>query len=65
LGFLGLAHALIEVLAGKPHQRDPLPGRRGLAALTATAVLLLAGLTAVAAFLPGSALVAALARGLS
>ena len=37
LGFLGLAHALIETTVGKPHRRDPTqaPGLRGVATLTA------------------------------
>jgi hydrogenase-4 component F len=67
LGFLGLAHALIETVAGKPRHRDPAiaPGLRGVIALTTvsvTALLLLAG---VALWLPGSAIVDGLLRGLA
>ena len=67
LGFLGLAHALIEITAGEgpPRARGAIAGLRGVVALTAVAVVLLAGLAAAAAALPGSELVEALARGLS
>ena len=66
LGFLGLAHALIEILAGKPHRRAPITGARGnTLVLTAAAVVLLVGLSAAAITLPGSAILAAVSRGAS
>lgn len=66
LGFLGLVHALIDVLAGKAHRRDPVTaGRRGLVVLTGVALAVLGALTVAAITLPGSDLVAALARGVS
>jgi hydrogenase-4 component F len=67
LGFLGLAHALLETTAGKTRRRDrgEAPGLRGLTALTAAAVVLLAVLVAAAVWLPGSAIVDALVRGAS
>jgi hydrogenase-4 component F len=67
LGFLGLAHALIEITAGDGPSRAPgaVTGLRGVVALTAVSVVLLAGLALAAVALPGSDLVAALARGLS
>jgi formate hydrogenlyase subunit 3/multisubunit Na+/H+ antiporter MnhD subunit len=67
LGFLGLAHALIETTAGDspPRKRGAVAGLRGLTALTGISIVLLLGLTAVAVGLPGSDLVDALARGLS
>jgi hydrogenase-4 component F len=65
LGFLGLAHALIDVVAGKAHHRAVVPGLRGISALTGAAAVLLLGLVAAAFTLPGSELVAALARGLT
>ncbi|MEP7335143.1 MAG: proton-conducting transporter membrane subunit [Actinomycetota bacterium] len=67
LGFLGLAHALIEITAGDSPPRDPGPvaGLRGLTALTGVSVVLLLGLAALAVVLPESDLVDALMRGLS
>jgi hydrogenase-4 component F len=67
LGFLGLAHALIETTVGDrpPRERGAVAGLRGLTALTGISVVLLLGLAAVAVGLPGSDLVHALARGLS
>jgi hydrogenase-4 component F len=67
LGFLGLAHALIEAVAGRATGRRGtlLPGLRGLAVLTAVSVVALLALAAAAPWLPGSDLVAALARGVS
>src|SRR5206468_12442286 len=39
LGFLGLAHALLEMIAGKAHARDRgAPGRRGVVLLASIAV---------------------------
>jgi hydrogenase-4 component F len=67
LGFLGLAHALIETTVGRARGklRTRPPCRRGLAALTAVALVLLLCLTVVAPWLPGSELVDALARGVA
>jgi hydrogenase-4 component F len=67
LGFLGLAHALIETTAGDspPRGRGPVAGLRGVVALTCVSVLLLLGLAAAAVVLPGSELADALVRGLS
>ena len=67
LGFLGLAHALIETTAGDspPREQGVVAGLRGLTALTGISVVLLLGLAAAAVALPGSDLVDALARGLS
>ena len=67
LGFLGLAHALIETTAGDspPRRRGPVAGLRGVVALTCVSVLLLLGLAAAAVVLPGSELADALVRGLS
>jgi hydrogenase-4 component F len=64
LGFLGLLHALLEGVLGEPAR----PGgrrhrQRSLAVMTGALSAGLAALLAAAALLPGSALVAALARG--
>ena len=57
LGFLGLAHALLETIAGKAHRRDPAhaPGLRGSRRSPAVSVALLVGLTVAALWLPGKA----------
>jgi hydrogenase-4 component F len=67
LGFLGLAHALIETTVGKPHRRDRVqpPGLRGVATLTAVSVVLLLTLTGAALWLPGSGVVEALQKGVA
>ena len=66
LGFLGLAHALLETTGGKSHRRDRSPtGLRSLAALTCVSVVLLLALTAAAFWLPGTDLVDALVKGTS
>jgi hydrogenase-4 component F len=67
LGFLGLVHALIEATAGKARHRAgaPVPGLRGVTFLAASSVVLLLGLAAAAFWLPGSELVAALAKGIT
>ena len=67
LGFLGLAHALIETTTGKGHRRDSAlaPGLRGVTALTTVSVALLAGLALAGVWLPGTELVQALAKGIS
>jgi hydrogenase-4 component F len=66
LGFLGLAHSLIDTVIGKPRRRDSAnaPGLRSVTALTVVTVPLLLALTAAALWLPGSALVDGLLRGL-
>jgi hydrogenase-4 component F len=65
LGFLGLAHALVETTIGKAHRRDPsqAPGLQGVALLTGMGVALLLVLSVAALWLPGSDLVAALLKG--
>jgi len=66
LGFLGLAHALIETTAGgRRRLRGPAPGLRGVAALTAVSVVLLLALAAAGPWLAGTDVVDALARGLA
>ncbi|MDX6439219.1 MAG: hydrogenase-4 component [Gaiellaceae bacterium] len=67
LGFLGLAHALIETTAGDspPRRQGSIAGLRGVTALTCVSVVLLLSLVAAAVVLPGSDLVDALVRGLS
>jgi hydrogenase-4 component F len=66
LGFLGLAHALVDTVIGRPRGRDrhPASGLRAVTTLTAVAVPLLLALTAAALWLPSSAIVHGLARGL-
>ncbi len=65
LGFLGLAHALLETLLGKASQRrrGGAPGLRGVVLLTTVAVPCLLALTAAALWLPGSAIARALVEG--
>lgn len=66
LGFLGLAHALVEATAGDAAPRSPeAPGLRAVVAFGAVAVVLLLALTAAAVVLPGSDIVDALVRGAS
>jgi hydrogenase-4 component F len=67
LGFLGLAHALIETTVGDspPRARGAVAGLGGLIALTGISVVLLLALAGAALVLPGSDLVDALARGLA
>ncbi|HVW90593.1 MAG TPA: proton-conducting transporter membrane subunit, partial [Gaiellaceae bacterium] len=66
LGFLGLAHALLETTAGDPRRLTGSPLRlRALAPLSIAATLLLASLSAVALWLPGSDIVTALLRGVA
>jgi hydrogenase-4 component F len=65
LGFLGMAHLLVEGLAGRPSGRAA-AGRRGprlAGALACVSGVALLALTAVALELPGSAMVEALAGG--
>jgi hydrogenase-4 component F len=65
LGFLGLAHALIETTAGRSVAGGPRrpAGLRVVLALGAVAGVLLLALTAAALFLPDSAIAQALVRG--
>jgi hydrogenase-4 component F len=65
LGFVGLAHALIETTGGRPHRRDRsrAPGLRPVVALTGVATVILAALAAAAFWLPDTDIVEALARG--
>jgi hydrogenase-4 component F len=61
LGFLGLAHNLLETAAGKARRREGgAPGLRSLAVLTGVSALLLLGLALAALWLPGTDLVDAL-----
>jgi hydrogenase-4 component F len=65
LGFLGLAHALIDATSGKaPRRERSAPGLRGVVLLTGVAVPCLLGLSAAALWLPDSAIVHALVRGI-
>ena len=66
LGFLGLAHALIETLAGKRRgaKRGTAAGLRPVLILAAVATVLLFALAGAALVLPGSGIVDAFARGL-
>ena len=66
LGFLGLAHALVETVIGRPRGRDrhPALGLGPVTTLTFVAVPLLLLLTVAALWLPDSAIVQGLIRGL-
>jgi len=67
LGFLGLAHALIETTAGRAAPGGSAAGRpgglRSVVVLASVAGVTLLALTAVAVFIPGSDFVDALLRG--
>ena len=67
LGFLGLAHALLETTAGKARRRAaaPVPGLRGVTVLAAASLVLLLALAGCAFWLPGSELVTALGKGIA
>ncbi len=67
LGFVGLAHALLETTAGKARHRTagPIVGLRGVTVFASASVVLLLALAAAAFWLPGSELVAALAKGIT
>jgi hydrogenase-4 component F len=67
LGFLGLAHALLETTVGKARRRDGArpPRLGGPALLAGLSAAILLGLSAVALWLPGSDLVDALVKGIS
>jgi hydrogenase-4 component F len=64
LGFLGLAHALVEGLFGKARAsvRGDAPAHRPTAWLTGATAVGLAGLSVVACVLPGSAIAAGVAH---
>lgn len=65
LGFVGLAHALVETTGGRPRRRDRsvAPGLRPVLALGGAATVILLALAAVAFWLPDTDIVEALARG--
>jgi hydrogenase-4 component F len=65
LGFVGLAHSLIETTGGRSHRRDRshAPGLRPVVALAGAATVILTALAAAAFWLPDTDIVEALARG--
>jgi hydrogenase-4 component F len=65
LGFVGLAHALVETTGGRPRRRDRsvAPGLRPVLALAGAATVMLLALAAAAFWLPDTDIVEALARG--
>jgi hydrogenase-4 component F len=65
LGFLGLAHAAIETVAGQAHRRQNTPpaGLRPVVILAGVSAFVLLGLAAAAPWLAGTGFVAALQRG--
>jgi hydrogenase-4 component F len=67
LGFLGLAHALVETTVGKARRRDPAPprGLRAVGWLAAVSAVLLLALASAAFWLPDTNLVTTLVRGIS
>ena len=67
LGFLGMAHTLVEGLGGRPSGRRPTGPRgvRPILVITCTSVVLLLALTVLAHRLPDSTLVQTLAGGVS
>jgi len=67
LGFVGLMHCLIETTVGSAHRRavGSIPGLRALGPLTAIAAAALLALAAAAPWLPGTAVVAALVKGIT
>jgi hydrogenase-4 component F len=65
LSFLGLAHALLETVAGKaPARERAAPGLRGVVILASAAVPCLLALSVAAPWLPGSAIARALVQGI-
>ncbi len=65
LGFLGLAHALIETVAGKGRRgRGEATGLRTVVVLATVSTVLMLTLAGAALWLPGSHIADALARGL-
>jgi hydrogenase-4 component F len=67
LGFLGLAHALVEAVSGRRHAPRPgvPPGRGLIVSLAVGAVVLLLAVTIAGLELPGSGIADALTRGLA
>jgi hydrogenase-4 component F len=67
LGFVGLAHALVETTGGRPRRRDraQLPGILALSVLGAAATLMLLVLAGAAFWLPDTDIVEALLRGIA
>jgi hydrogenase-4 component F len=65
LGFLGLAHSLIETVGGRPRRREHgrVPGLRTLVALAVAATTAMLVLSCVAFWLPGTGIVEALIEG--
>jgi len=65
LGFVGLAHALVETTGGRPRRRDPTlaPGLMPVLALGGVATVMLLALAAATFWLPDTDIVEALARG--
>jgi len=64
LGFLGLAHTLLDTTAGKaPAREGTATGLRGVVLLTGISVPVLLALSAAALWLPGSAIAHALVQG--
>jgi hydrogenase-4 component F len=65
LGFLGLANALIETVAGKPRRnRGDATGIRSVTVLASVSLAVLVALAGIALWLPGGELARALAEGL-
>jgi hydrogenase-4 component F len=66
LGFLGLAHALIETTGGRPRRRDRAnaPGLGPVVGLAGASGALLLVLTGAALWLPDTDIVEALLRGI-
>jgi hydrogenase-4 component F len=67
LGFLGLAHALVDAVAGRRRSTRTrvVPGRRLVIAMAGGGLVLLLGVTAAALALPGTSIADALTRGLA
>jgi hydrogenase-4 component F len=67
LGFLGLAHALIEGLVGEPRPRRWRPGRtaRQIQRLTVACTAGMLAVTVLACLLPGSEPIELLMRGVA
>jgi formate hydrogenlyase subunit 3/multisubunit Na+/H+ antiporter MnhD subunit len=65
LGFVGLAHALVETTGGRPRRRDRsnAPGLRPVVVLGGVSTVILLALAAAAFWLPDTDIVEALARG--
>ena len=66
LGFLGLAHALMDTTGGKAHRRDRehAPGLGLVVVLGSITTVLLLGLACAAFWLPGTGIVEALVEGI-